>query len=259
MTKKKLETIKQSLFVIGQINYKEHKRKTDETNLGFIWNILNPFLYMVIMSVYYQNIIHHKIENFPVFVFTGITMMNFYNSATNGAMHCLVSNKRLIVKTHLPMNLFILQKIINAFKEMVFSSMALIIIMFYFKIPITWRTIQIVPVLLLTICVVIGMGEILSVIYVYFADIDYLYSVFMTMMFFVSGVFIPINHLPEKIHTVLTYNPIFLSIYLTRNCLIYNIPSHWTAWVKLGLWAIGVSIVGYILFTSNKNKIVGKM
>ena len=255
----RLLSLKQWNFVITQISQKEQKRKTDETNLGFIWNVINPFLYMLILSVYYQNVIIHKIDNFPIFVFTGITMLHFYTNATTGAMHSLVNNKGFITKTQLPIEIFISQKVFEAFKEMCYSAIALIPIMMYFHIKITFRAVQLIPILLLTVIVVNGMGEILAIAYVYFADISYLYSVFMTMMFFVSGTFIPIDHMPAKLHTILTYNPIFLSIYLVRNSLIYNLPSHWTAWVKLTVWAVLLFILGRFLMIKNKNGIVGKM
>ena len=251
--------IKQYFFVIRQVSFKEQKRNIDDTNLGFIWNVVNPFLYMLILSVYYQNVIIHKIDNFPIFVFTGITMLHFYTNATTGAMHSLVNNKGFITKTQLPIEIFIFQKVFEAFKEMCYSAIALISIMMYFHIKITFRAVQLIPILLLTVIVVNGMGEILAIAYVYFADISYLYSVFMTMMFFVSGTFIPIDHMPAKLHTILTYNPIFLSIYLVRNSLIYNLPSHWTAWVKLTVWAVLLFILGRFLMIKNKNGIVGKM
>ncbi|MBQ6463539.1 MAG: ABC transporter permease [Pseudobutyrivibrio sp.] len=251
--------IKQYFFVIRQVSFKEQKRNIDDTNLGFIWNVVNPFLYMLILSVYYQNVIIHKIDNFPIFVFTGITMIHFYTNATTGAMHSLVNNKGFITKTQLPIEIFIFQKVFEAFKEMCYSAIALIPIMMYFHIKITFRAVQLIPILLLTVIVVNGMGEILAIAYVYFADISYLYSVFMTMMFFVSGTFMPIDYMPAKLHTILTYNPIFLSIYLVRNSLIYNLPSHWSAWVKLTVWAVLLFGLGRFLMIKNKNGIVGKM
>ena len=251
--------IKQYFFVIRQVSFKEQKRNIDDTNLGFIWNVVNPFLYMLILSVYYQKVIIHKIYNFPIFVFTGITKIHFYTNATIGAMHSLVNNKGFITKTQLPIEIFIFQKVFEAFKEMCYSAIALIPIMMYFHIKITFRAVQLIPILLLTVIVVNGLGEILAIAYVDFADISYLYSVFMTMMFFVSGAFIPIDHLPERLHSVLTYNPIFQSIYLVRNSLIYNLPSHWTAWGKLTVWAVLLFGLGRFLMIKNKNGIVGKM
>lgn len=259
MLQTRIEELKQYAFVIKQLSLKEHKRKTDETNLGVLWNILNPFLYMVILSTYYQNIIIRKIENFPVFVFSGITIYNLYNSGTKGAMHSLVGNKSFLIKAKTPSEVYLLQSVISAFKEMMFSVVALIPIMLFFHIRMSWRVVQLVPILLLTMAAITGIGEILSIVYVYFADIDYLYSVFMTLMMFTSGVFIPIEYLPRSLQGILTYNPIFLSIYLVRNALFYNLQSHWTAWLKLIIWTVCLFMFGHILLKKNKNKLIGKL
>lgn len=259
MLKTRLEELKQYAFVIKQLNLKEHKRKTDETNLGVVWNVLNPLLYMVVLSTYYQNVIKHDIENFPVFVFSGITIYCFYSNGTKSAMHSFVGNKNFLVKAKIPSEVYILQKVLYAFKEMMFSMVALVPILCFFHIRITWRAIQLLPILLLTTATIIGLGEVLAVVYVFFSDIDYLYSVFMTMMVFISGVFIPIDHLPKTMQGILSYNPIFLSIYIFRNALFYNLPSYWTAWVKMIFWATSQVIIGYIMLKRNKNRLMRKL
>ena len=44
-----------------------------------------------------------------------------------------------------------------------------------------------------------------------------------------------------------------------RNSLIYNLPSYWTAWGKLTVWAVLLFSLGRFLMIKNKNGIVGKM
>ena len=257
MQKNRLENIRQNAFVIQQISYKENKRKTDETNLGMIWNILNPLLYMVILTTYYENVIIHDVENFPLFVFTGITML--YTTGTIGGMHSLVNNKDLITRTRLPVVIFIIQKVVHAFRELCFSSIALIPIMYIGGVRFTVRIFLLIPILILTSAVIIGIGSVLSVVFVYFADIDYLYSVLMTLMFFISGTFIPIERLPSEFQTILAYNPIFISTYLTRNALVYNSPSSLTVWIKLLIWSVVLLGIGVLLLKNQKNELVSRL
>ena len=246
-------------FLINQISYKEQKRKINETNLGNFWNYLNPLLYMVILSIYYQNVIKHKIDDYPVFVFVGVMLANYYINGTTGAMRSLLENKELLIRTNVSFEVFVVQKIITAFKEMLCSLISLIPIMIYFSVEISYRIFVVIPLLFITTLVIWGLGEVLSIIYVFFADIDYFYSILMTFAFLVSGTFMPIEYMPYNIQKILSINPIFLSIYIGRNCLIYNLPSHWTAWVKLTVWAVLLFSLGRFLMIKNKNGIVGKM
>ncbi len=247
--------IKQLSFVIEQISYKENKRKIDETHLGLLWNIINPLLYLLVLTTFYKKVVVHDYD-YPVFVFIGLLIMKFYSDGTMSAMRSLVLNKQLLVKSKLSIGVFIVEKVFISIKDLFFSSIALIPIMIAFHVKIHLRTLLIIPVLFLTVAVVIGIGTILAIIYVYFEDIGYLYTIIMSVMVFVSGVFMPIERMPEYVQPILAINPIFLSIYISRNCLMYNLPSYWTAWVKLILWAISTMTIGLVLLKKNKNKIM---
>ncbi|QFJ53762.1 ABC transporter permease [Pseudobutyrivibrio xylanivorans] len=254
-----INKVRQNFFIIRQISYKDSVKKTAETNLGFFWNIFNPFIYMIVLSLYYQNIITHDIDKFPAFVFVGIIIYNFYNSASKGAMRCLVSNKNLIVRAKVSPDIFICEKIFSAWKEVLYSFIAYIPIIIYFHVKLSWRVVILIPIFLLMIMTICGMGKILAVAYVFFADVDYLYSIFIMLLFYVSGVFLPLDHMPIQFQQVLSYNPIFLSIYLTRDALLYSQASHWTAWLKLLIWAFGLMLFGSWLFEKNRNRIIGKL
>lgn len=250
---------KQYMFAIRQISTKDTKKKTDDTSLGFIWNIASPLLYMIIMSTYYSNIITHNVYKYPVFVMMGYVVINYYTQGTTGAMLSIVKNRNLIIRSKMPKELFIYQRVYLAFKDFIYTSIALIMVMVFFRIEPSWRVLLMGPILLLTTILIIGIGKILAVIYIFFADVEYLYSVFMTLMYCVSGVFLTTDHLPINIQIILSYNPIFLAIYLTRNCLMYNLPSYWSAWVKLTLWSLGSAVIGNYLFKKYNNQIVNKM
>lgn len=251
--------IKQILFVVNQISYKENMRKVIGTKWGGIWHVLSPFIYMLVLATYYQNIITHDIEMYPVFVFIGISIMNFYRTATIEAMDSLVNSRGLLQRTKLPIEVFVDVKVLSALKEFFYSIIALIPILIYFHVKISLRALEMIPIIIMTTLVIVGMGKILALIYLFFGDIDYLYRLFMTMMFFVSGVFIPLDDLPERFRFILSYNPIFLSIYLSRNCLMYNVPSYYFAWVKMIIETILLYCLGSFVFYKNRNLCVSKL
>lgn len=252
-------TIKRILFVIKQICYKENKKRVDGTYGGVIWNVLSPFIYMMVLSIYYQNVIVHDIELYPVFVFIGIVIIGYYRTGTIGAMDCLVRNRYLLIKTSLPIEVFVDAKVLIAFKEFLYSTVALIPIIIFFKVPITLKVLQVIPILVLTSFIIVGIGKILAVVYLFFGDIDHLYRLLMTMLFYISGVFIPLENMPKQFQVIFSYNPIFLSIYLVRNCVMYNLSSHWTAWLKLIIWALISYGFGSYIFEKSRNTCISRL
>lgn len=255
----KIEAIRQHAFVISQISYKDSKKATDDTNLGFFWNVLSPLIYMIILSTYYQNVMPHDIDRFPVFVFIGITVFKYYRSASQGAMKALVLNKMLLTKSKLPIEVFVYEKILTNLKELGFSLIALIPIIYFFDLEINLRFLSLVPIIALSTLLIMGLSKILAILYVYFADVDYLYTVFMTLLMFLSTVFVPLDHLPEQYQKVLFLNPIYISISLARDAIMYNRSSSLKMWLILIAWTIGFLIIGTIFFDKNRDKCVNSL
>lgn len=252
---------KQFFFILKQLDYKDYKKKNQGTNLGSFWNILNPMLYMIILSLYYANIVKHdEIENFPLFVFSGLAVFNYYNTALGISIRALVDNKDLLLRSqYISFELIIIQKVIIAFRELMFFIFPIMLLMYVNHIYITYKTLLLIPILLITTIVIISVGICLAICYVFFADIEYMYNTSMTLLVFLSGTFIPISHFPNDIHGILTYNPIFLSIYLIRNCLVYGLNSYYTAWIKLIMWAVITTIFANFIISISKNRVINKL
>ena len=154
---------------------------------------------------------------------------------------------------------FVIQMVAHAMMETVFSAVALIPILLFFKVNISIKMMQIFPVIVLTVIQVVGFSKVLAVAYVFFADIDYLYAVFMTLMMFISGVFIPLNHVPSKIQGILSVNPVYLSIDATRKCIMYDSYISLVEWSFIIGWTLFFSIVGTFIFLKFKERIINKL
>lgn len=104
-----------------------------------------------------------------------------------------------------------------------------------------------------------GIGYILSILYVFFADIKYLYSVFLRILLYFTALFYPVTALPEVLQRIIGYNPVYLSIYIARECMVYgNIP-HYSAWVKLTLSALVSCALGWIIFRKKQNDVMQRI
>lgn len=72
----------------------------------------------------------------------------------------------------------------------------------------------------------IGVGLILSALFVIFKDVQYLYEVFTTMLMYLSAIFYPIVTFPERIQFLFYLNPVYVYINYFRAIVIDGaIPS----------------------------------
>lgn len=85
--------------------------------LGWVWSYVKPasqfLIYYFVMGIILQ--FHRDIENFPIYLFSGVVVVNLFNEAFGNATHAIVDNRALVRKIYLPRELFPVASLIIAF------------------------------------------------------------------------------------------------------------------------------------------------
>jgi len=252
-------SLKQRTFVIRELTSREIKRKYARSYLGLVWSFLNPLLHSIVMTLIFSYMFRRSIENFPLYYLCGYLFWDLFNEGTTNGMTALVDNKNLLLKSKLHKSTFVLSRVYTSIVNMGLSGLAFICIMVVFKARITWTAIVFIPDFILMLLFTLGFGFTLSILYVFFADIKHLYAVIKTFWFYLNALFYPVDRLPEVLQRVIGYNPIYLSIYIAREGILYGRWPHYTAWLKLGIASIVVFLVGVFIFRKNQNRIMQKL
>lgn len=251
--------ISQYMFVIRELTAREIKRKYARSSLGVIWSILNPLLTMVVMSLIFSTMFRRTIENYPIYLLTGQNIWGLFSGATNSCMSSLVDNKSLLIKAKLPKQTFILSRIYTALVNFWYTFIAYALMLVLFKIPLSW-TMLLFPIDILFVLIFsIGIGYILATAYVFFADIKYLYSVFLTLWMYMSALFYPVSQLSETMQTVIGYNPVYIMIAIARECVMYGQVPELQMWIRLGAWSMGMFAIGLFVYKGNENQVMQKI
>ena len=61
-----------------QLVSRDIKLKYRRSFLGYLWSVLNPLFVMIIMTIVFSTMFSRNIENFPVYLFTGKMLFDFY-------------------------------------------------------------------------------------------------------------------------------------------------------------------------------------
>lgn len=258
-SRRKRERFRQYFFVVHELTAREIKRKYARSSLGIIWSVLNPLLTMVVMSLVFSTMFRRSIENFPIYYLTGQIFWTLFSTATNSAMTALVDNKNLLIKAKLPKHTFIFSRIYTALVNFGYTCIAYVLMLLVFRISPSWSMLLfLVPVLNL-LAFSMGIGYVLSVAYVFFADIKYLYSVLLTLVMYLSAIFYPVSQLPDAVRAVVECNPIYASIAFARECVMYGRIPDSSMWVKLIAWSVGSMAVGMLVFRRKENQVMQKI
>lgn len=253
------EEQKQQLFAIRQLVSREVKRKYARSYLGIVWSVLNPLMTMAVMSMIFSTMFRRSIENFPIYYLTGSIFWQMFSTATNTAMSALVDNKTLLMKVKMPKQTFIMARVYTALTNFGYTCIAYVLMLLVFRIKPCWSMLLFpVPVL----CILLfsmGIGYFLSILYVFFGDIKYLYSVILTLWMYLSAIFYPVDQLPAEVASLIGMNPVYVYINFARQIVMYQTVPDVMEWVKMILWGVGTFVFGYLFFKKNENSVMQKI
>ncbi len=221
----------------------ELKTEIINSYLGWMWMILEPLAFMLIYLFIASVIFKSKVEFFPIFVFVGLSIWNFFNKMVVASVKIVATNRDTVTKVYLPKYVLLLVKMgVNAFKMGV-SFLLVAVFMIAYKVPLSWNVLWFFPIIITVLVFTFGVCTFMLHFGVFVEDLVNLVNIALRMMFYLTGIFYDIssrirNELYRTI--LLNLNPVANFLYNMRNVLIYRIP-------PVGYWTLIWFIVGVII------------
>jgi len=253
-----MKTIKRMCFEIKKYwGYAVYSAKTElkaevaSSYLNWIWWVLEPLCLMLIYAFIFGVVFNGSEQYFPIFLFIGITLWNFFNGCVSVSVKCVKRNKGIISNVYIPKYILLLvQMLVHAFKMLV-SFGIIIIMMLIYRVPIS-PMLAFVPLILLTLFVfTFAVSVHLMHFGVYIDDMAHIVRIVLRVLFYMTGIFFniekrmggtPLKDLMGKI--LAQYNPTALIVISMRRVLLYGQKPHWVNLLALLVIAIFVSIWG---------------
>lgn len=213
-------------FLFEELVKRDFKKKYKRAALGMLWSMLAPLLTLLVMAFVFTHFFGRTVPHFVVYMFAGNLVFFYYRESTSGGMNALVANAGIFTKVNVPKYLFLFSKNVSSLINFLLTLVLFFIFMVLDGLPFTWKFIMLLYPIGCLLVFNIGVGLILSALFVIFKDVQYLYDVFTMMMMYLSAIFYPITTFPEKIQLLFHLNPVFVYINYFRTIVIDGvIPS----------------------------------
>lgn len=240
----------------------ELKTEIINSYLGWIWMILEPLCFMLIYTFIAVIVFKSSVDYFPIFVFIGLAIWNFFNKMVVISVKLVSSNRDIVTKVYVPKFVLLLTKMgVNLFKMGV-SILMIIIFMIFYKVPISFNILWSIPIIITSIIFTFGVCTIIMHLGVFIEDLSNLINIFMKLVFYLTGIFFDISSKINNIYyrtILLRLNPLANLISSLRNVTLYQKGPD-ILW--LGIWlmiGIVLSIFGIKTIYKNENTYVKVM
>lgn len=225
--------------------------------LGVMWSLLSPLLTMLVLTIVFSFLFRFEIENFPVYLLSGQIIFTLFSEITNMGMFSVMSAAAMMKKINVPKYIFPLSKAVSCLINFVFSLVALFFVMLVTKAPFHLSMLYIPVAVFYVFLFSTGVGLILSAAVVFFRDINYLYSISLTAVTYLTPLFYPINIVPDHFRWIISLNPLYHLVECFRTCAIYGgIPTLWqnTVCALVAFFSLGVGL--YVFYRKQDNFIL---
>ena len=235
-------------FLFEELVKRDFKKRYKGTFLGILWSLLGPMLQLFVMSFVFVNFFGRNMPHFMIYVFCGLLIFGFFKESTSLGMQSLMANSGIFAKLKVPKYLFLLSRNVSS---LVNFGLTLIIFFLFTALDgvhFHWRFILLIyPIVTLTI-LNIGLGLILSALYVFFKDIQYLYDIFTMLLMWLSAVFYTIDEFSLTAQRLFLLNPVFAHIHYFRLIVLYGVVPAWHIHLVIGSYALLAILIGSFFY-----------
>jgi lipopolysaccharide transport system permease protein len=218
--------------------WRDIKIKYKQTVLGFLWAILQPFLMMVLLTLFFGRALAIPSNGlpYPVFVFSGLLIWNLFSNGLLNSSNSMLANSGIIKKIYFPRLIIPVSSILVALFDFFMAFVLFVPLLIFYSQPVALAAVWCWPAaVLLGLVASLGLGSWLSALNVKFRDFRYVIPFFIQLLFFVSPVIYPVSLLKyEVLKYILACSPIYAVLELFRIPLTGNFPDPILFYISLG-------------------------
>ena len=256
----RIAELRQEIFVIQQLIERDRKRNISSTFMGELWEIINPLINMIVMVLVFGKMFGNASDKlFSLYVLTGTTIYGLFTSGTTMCLNALSGNKNFLIKTQLKKNIYVLEKVLLAFRNFLFSIIIYLFVIAIYRISPSWTWLYVIPDIFLLLIMMQGLGKLLATINVSFADITYFYKIFTLMLMYGSALFYRMDRLAPYVQDVMMINPIYMAITIARVAIMDKTSPSLTMWLVMVVYAVLGYVFGTYVFDKESDNIVARL
>jgi len=247
------------LWLLAKI---EFKLRYYENKLGLLWALLKPLMDIAIYYVAFKVILKTDIPAFASYLFIGLVFWIFFVESTTGTIQILNTKKYLYEYSNMnKLEIYISTLFSNSIGFLFNLSM---FFLFYHLFepqanPISYNNLWVLVLFMNLFILSLGCSLILSNLYIIAKDINQIWMVFISFLFFLSPIFYKLTSFKEALPELVYGNPIAGVIINARRVMMDGIAPDFELLAFDFGYAIFLLLVGIILLNKLGAKAAEKL
>lgn len=240
----------------------EFKLRYYENRLGLLWALIKPLMDIAIYYVVFKVILKSDVPAFASYLFIGLILWIFFVESTSGTIQILNTKKYLYEYSNMnKLEIYISTLLSNSIGF--FFNLVMFVLFYNFVEPVSngfsIYNFWIIPLFINLFILSLAMSLILSCLYIVAKDINQIWQVFVSILFFLSPIFYKLSLFKEALPQFDYANPIAGIIINARRVMMDNTQPDLELLVFDLAYAVFLMLLGTILLNKLGSRAAEKL
>lgn len=197
---------------IRELTIASIKSRYRKTWAGFLWVVLNPLLMFGAQSIVFRKIMKINVPDYYLFLLGGLLPWIFFTTTVQMGTPVFVTQAQLLKSFKINPWVVLGAQVMDSFVNFV-ASFLIIMLPFYFISEKSFTSLFLLPVAFLPLLVgTLSITITLSVLNVFYRDINFVMNFIFSLLFFLTPIFYPREWVPEQYMWMVDLNPVIYFI-----------------------------------------------
>ena len=189
-----------------------------------------------------------------MFLFCGLLAWNLFTNSVSACTNALVGSKDLIKKIYFPREILVASSIAAKFVDFCLASTVFIVMLFIYRLPVTWQVLWLGPILFIQVIFMYALGLILAAANLFYRDIQFLWNLVVLLWMYCTPVMYSPENFPAKIAWVFKVNPMAVLINAYRQVILAGGAPNFVSLAIALIVSLVLLVIGFRFFKKYEGK-----
>lgn len=230
------------------------KLRNEGSILGIFWYLLEPLSFFIILLVMSGSIYEKRVEQYPIYLFLGLIMFNFFIAVTGSCCRTIQENANFIKSIKIEKEVFVLVPLFQFIFSHFFELLILVVMMIFYKISLAYFLFYFV-VLFFFCLFCLALGFVLATMGAFINDLENIWKILGRLLWLATPIFYYAgpNTLIKEVNF---FNPLYHFISIARDFIIFGKITSIKSLVITFLLSVLIFLIGLLIFRKYRNKFI---
>jgi lipopolysaccharide transport system permease protein len=227
--------------------------------LGVLWSLLVPLAQLLVLTFIFGRVVPLNIEAYPAFLFASLLPWTWFSASLWSAGGIFYTNRDLMFQPNFdPVVLVAVNTLSNLLLYMAALPILVALLIWYGR-PLTWALITWPVLILIQAVFITGLSLVISTVNVYYRDVEHCVGIGLLLLFYLTPIFYRSEAISGHLAMVFILNPVAELVVNYREIFFYGRWPTWPSLLGLGLFSLGMGVVGYGVYRAQLPRVMDEL